>query len=273
MGVLLSVIGAFLFSWEAHEAAGLRARRRGRRRSRSDCAFFVVPLISALVNPLFNHNGMTVLFFLNGKPFTLEALFYGVSIGLALSAVLLWCRTFTHIMTSDKLLYITGGFSPKMALMISIALRYIPLYRRQAVRTREAQRAIGLVREENPVDRIKGAMRVFSGMVTWALENGIITADSMEARGFGTGRRTQLRRFGFRKGDILFIAVTLVLMIITASAVGTGSLGIEFYPSIAMKKPNMLGTAGIISYGVLILLPIITETEASLRWRSLRSGI
>ena len=41
---------------------------------------FYVPLflLVAVTNPLFSHNGVTPLFFLNGNPVTLEALLYGV---------------------------------------------------------------------------------------------------------------------------------------------------------------------------------------------------
>ena len=247
--------------------------RNGASHGKTHMFFLILFLILALANPLLSHNGKTVLFVMNHNPVTLEAALYGLNSAAMIIGVLYWFRSFTQIMTSEKLLYLTGALSPKLSLVLSMALRFVPLFSRQSARINDAQKAMGLYKDDSFIDDIKGRSRVFSIMVTWALENGIITADSMEARGFGTGRRTQLRRFGFRKGDILFIAVTLVLMIITASAVGTGSLGIEFYPLIAMKKPDMLGTAGIISYGVLILLPIITETEASLRWRSLRSGI
>ena len=111
------------------------------------------------------------------------------------------------------------------------------------------------------------------GLDKWALENGIITADSMEARGFGTGRRTQMRRFRFAAADIAFLIATLGLFGITCAAVGAKSLSFEFYPSIGAKAPDILGVLGLISYGLMILMPMILELVVSLKWKYLRSAV
>ena len=100
-------------------------------------------------------------------------------------SVLYWFRTLTHIMTSDKLLYLFGSVSPKLALILSMTLRYIPLFRSQIRKTQQAQKALGLYKEDSIPDNIRGGIRIFSVMVSWALENGVITADSMTARGYG----------------------------------------------------------------------------------------
>jgi energy-coupling factor transport system permease protein len=132
---------------------------------------------------------------------------------------------------------------------------------------------MGLYKDDIIIDDIKGRSRIFSVMVTWALENGIITADSMEARGYGIGRRSQLKRFVFRTSDIILLISTLILLGVTAAAVGTDSLSIDFYPEIKLNTPDILGISGIISYGALILLPLIIETEVRLKWKYLRSTI
>ena len=59
------------------------------RRSRvpGDIGFYVpLFLLVAVTNPLFSHNGVTPLFFLNGNPVTLEALLYGFALAWLLSA-------------------------------------------------------------------------------------------------------------------------------------------------------------------------------------------
>ena len=98
-----------------------------------------IALISGVINPLFNHNGRTVIFFLNRNPVTREALLYGLVMGMLIAAALVWARCFTLVMDTDRLLTVTGKLSPKIALMLSMALRYIPLLRFQAEKTREAQ--------------------------------------------------------------------------------------------------------------------------------------
>ena len=41
-------------------------------------SFFVLFLILAVINPIWYHNGVTVLFVVNDNPVTLEALMYGM---------------------------------------------------------------------------------------------------------------------------------------------------------------------------------------------------
>ena len=51
----------------------------------SDLAFYIpMFLLIAIINPLFSHNGVTPLFFMNGNPVTLEAILYGGNIALML---------------------------------------------------------------------------------------------------------------------------------------------------------------------------------------------
>jgi len=247
--------------------------RNGLSHGKTHIFFWILFLILALANPLISHNGKTVLFVMNHNPVTLEAALYGLNSAAMIIGVLYWLRSFTQIMTSEKLLYITGALSPKLSLVLSMALRFVPMFSRQSAKINAAQTAMGLYKDDNIIDDIKGRSRVFSVMVTWALENGIITADSMEARGFGTGRRTQMRRFRFRAPDIIFLITTLILLSVTAAAAGNNSLSFEFYPSITVKTPDSLGILGLAAYFTMILMPTILELVVNLRWKYLRSAI
>ena len=101
-------------------------------------------LLLALINPLLSHNGKTVLFVVNDSPITLEATVYGaVSAGI-LVAVLYLFDSLTRILTRDKLLYVFGSLSPKLALILSMGLRYVALLRDRAGKITESQRALGL---------------------------------------------------------------------------------------------------------------------------------
>lgn len=229
--------------------------------------------LSVLLNPIFSHAGSSVLFILNDNPITLEAVLYGLVFGLMLLSALYWFRSFQQIMTSDKLLYVFGSALPKLTLILSIALRYIPLLRQQAKRVRDAQRALGLFREENLIDRIRGEVRIFSVLVSWALENGVITADSMSARGYGIGRRTRFALFHFRMKDGLACLLCLLLSSVTIWAAASGSLTCSYYPSFAMPAPTPLAIAATIAYALLSLLPVIMEVEEMIRWKFLKSKI
>jgi len=230
-------------------------------------------LLSGILNPLFNHNGRTVLFFLNRNPVTGEAALYGLVMGMMIAAALVWGRCFTLVMDTDRLLTVTGGLSPKVALLLSMALRYIPLLRTQGRTIREAQRGLGLIRESNGIDRIHGALRVFDGMVTWGLENGIVMADSMAARGYGSGRRSRYRLYPWKRSDTLRTAGSLALLGIVLWARLSGRIGYTWYPELTVPPPSAEGTAGYLAFGALCAGGAVTEIKDRIKWKYLRSKI
>ena len=247
--------------------------RNGRRGAGTHLWMLGLFLVLFLVNPLFSHNGATVLFVLNDNPVTMEAAAFGAAAAVMVLAVVYWFRSFTQIMTSDKLLYIFGGLSPKLALVLSMGLRYVPLFGGQASKIRQTQTALGLYKEDNIVDRFRGGMRIFSVLVTWGLENGIVTADSMAARGYGCGRRSHFSIFRFRTPDALLLLTTLVLFASAAVSVGSGALDFAYYPVIRPPERSALAVSGCVSYGLLVLLPTILEAEEKIRWTCLKSKI
>ena len=247
--------------------------RNGRNHAKSHFFFLILFIILAAANPLVSHNGVTVLFIMNDNPITLEAVLYGLNSAAMIIGALYWFRSFTQIMTSEKLLYVAGALSPKLALILSMAIRFVPLFNRQSKRVKDTQTAMGLFRDDNIVDDIRGRMRIFSILVTWGLENGIITADSMAARGYGTGRRSQMKRFRFRRGDVILLSAALSLFGITVASAMAGGLTFSFYPAVKYGTPGVLGICGIAAYCLLVLLPVIIETEVSIKWRYLRSKI
>lgn len=259
--LLLSFIGAVL----------LYFIRNGMKNGRTHMYSLLLFLVMALINPLVSHNGVTVLFVMNDNPVTLEALIYGIAASAMIISVLYWFRSFSQIMTSERLLYVFGALSPKLALVLSMALRYVPLFGSQTKKINQAQKGLGLYKEDNVIDRFKGGLRVFSVMVTWALENGIITADSMAARGYGIGKRSRFSNFRFRMSDTVLLVMSIILAAITLA--GTGDMAYSYYPAFEITKITPTGIAGYAAYGVLILLPVIIEGKEALRWKYLKSKI
>jgi len=261
--LLISLVGSFsLFIILSQKSA-----------ARTSLLFFALFLIMALINPLVSHKGATVLFVINDSPITAESIFYGITASAMVITVLYWFHSFTEIMTADKLLYIFGKFSPRLALILSMSLRFVPLFGKQSKKIEQTQTALGLYKDDNIIDRSRGKIRVFSIMVTWALENGIITADSMTARGYGTGKRSHFSIFKFRKHDLFLLISTVILTSATAVCLILGLFEFNFYPYISMARLSPLSVGGYISYGILCFLPTIIETEEKIKWKYLRSKI
>ena len=228
-------------------------------------------IVTALINPFISHNGATVLFVLNNNPITLESALYGLATAFMLTGVLYWFRLFSEIMTSDKLIYVFGSLSPKIALMLSLSLRYVPYFTSQVKKVKAAQTALGLYKEDNIVDRMKGAMRIFSVMVTWVLENGIITADSMTARGYGIGKRSRFSIFSWKAWDVLLLSLSVALSCLSLFLLSGSTF--SFYPYFELPSLDAFSSPGYLSYLVLSLLPTIIHVKEAAKWRFLRSKI
>ena len=244
------------------------------KRALKEFGFYLIMFILiSVTNPLFSHNGVTPLFFLNGNPVTLEAAAYGINIALMLIAVIYWFKCFNVIMTEDKLLYLFGKISPKIALLISSALRFIPLFKTQAAKIRMAQKSMGLFACDTWTDKLKGVARVYSALITWALENAIDTGSSMKARGYGLKGRKHYSLFSFRKTDALFLASVAALDIIIFAAMAGGHMDFTFYPAITPPTPQIYNLTATAAFTVLSLLPFILEIKESLQWTYYKSKI
>ena len=228
-------------------------------------------LILAVINPLVSHNGATVLFYLNDRPFTLEATLYGVAAAGMVTAALYRLRSFSREMTSDKVIYLTGRLSPKISLLLSMAIRYVALFKQRWHIIRDSQKALGLFHDGNLIDAIRGRVRVLNILITWALEQGIVTAESMEARGYGSRRRTFFALYRITLTDVLLILLTIGLTVVTAF--GIHAAPIDYYPIISMDLSAPLSIAGYLGYGLLSILPVIINTKEAIKWRCLRSAI
>ncbi|MBQ7336915.1 MAG: energy-coupling factor transporter transmembrane protein EcfT [Clostridia bacterium] len=260
---VLSVLGAL----------SLYFVRNGDKNARSHVYYLLFFAVITLINPLFRHNGATVLFVLNHNPITLESLLYGVFSSGMLLSVMYWFRSLSQMMSADKLLYLFGKLSPRLALIVSMALRYVPLFVRQAKRVHTVQRTLGLYREENLIDNTRGAARTMSVMTTWALENGIITADSMSARGYGTTKRTIYHLFHMRRGDIALLCATVLLSATVLILAAFDCLEMSWYPYFTAPRTDAAALICYIAYGLLALLPTALEIGGRIRWKYLHSKI
>ena len=235
--------------------------------------FFALPFLGAIINPIFNQKGATPLFFVNNSAITMESVIYGIISGIMIAAVLVWFATFSEIMTTDRLLYVFGGLSPKLALILSMTLRYIPLFRRQINKTNSAQRALGLYMDDTVPDKVRGGLRIFSIMVTWALENGVITADSMTARGYGIGRRSRFAVFRWQSRDILLAAISGTLFGAVLCGIGFDLVSFDYFPVITKIPFDGLSAAVYVFYGILAAVPVIIQIREDARWNCLKSTI
>lgn len=119
------------------------------------------------------------------------------------------------------------------------------------------------------IDSIKEGSRTFSITTTWALENSIYTADSMKARGFGTGRRTNYSNYKFQKRDYLIMGWLVILWLVVVFSLEREKVYTYYYPFIQVKNNVVV----YLIYGLLCLTPVLINVKEEIRWLILKSRI
>lgn len=234
-----------------------------------------VLLLFAAINPLFNHQGVTLLYyFKTGNPLTLESILFGLASGVMLVCVLNWFSCYQVIMTSDKFIYLFGRLIPAMSLIFSMVLRFVPKFKNQIQKVSEAQRCIGRdVTNGNIFARAKHGMKILSIMVTWALENSVETADSMKSRGYGLRGRTNFSIFRFDTRDRSLLGILILGGGIILTGITTKTVHCLYYPALIINPLTPAAATVYICYGLLCFLPMILNITEDIKWHYLRSEI
>lgn len=228
--------------------------------------YLLIIMFIALTNPLISYNGSTVLFYVNSNKYTLEAMLYGANFGLMLVTIITWASNLTLDFTSDKILLLFGKIAPKSAMVLTTAIRFIPLYTKQLKRTRETQKTLGLTKE-SIVDDLYLSLRAFSSTLNYSLENAIDTADMMISRGYSTTKRTNFGLYKFRIVDLLLILTVVCLDVLIFINLSTAEY--QFYPNLTLVSFNYI----YIFVFIIMALPLIKEIKESVKWKLLQSKI
>ncbi len=230
----------------------------------------VLAVMTAAANPLFNHEGMTVLwYFKSGNPFTLQSAVYGLAAGGMLAAVLMYFSFLNEVMTSDKIIYLFGKTAPSLALILSMTLGFVPRIRRQFSKTADAQKCLN----RGTGGKIKSSVNLLSAVITWSLENAAETAVSMKSRGFGLHGRTSYSNIRFEKRDGVFLAVCAVLCTYVIIGISRGCFHFSYFPDFKCSKFSAYMVSVFFAYALFCGMPLIAEVAEELRWRKLKQKI
>lgn len=252
--VLTAYPGAVALSFAG--AAALYVLLRGAKSAlRAGAYLLPALLVMTLINLLVSHGGNNVMFYVNGVPFTVDALSEGFFTGLMIIAVGLWFVLLGDVMTSDRIYYLFGKSAPKLALLFVMTVGFIPRLYRNYTLIRRARD--GIYGKENS-GSLKSVPAILSALVSLSLEDGMMTAGSMAARGYGTEGVTRTCAAEYR-----FSVTDGVICILSAMAFAAGIVSV-----IAGSYPWVL-----VCSAVLALMPLIFEFGAELKWHSLKSKI
>lgn len=235
---------------------------------------YLLPILIMMVimNPLFNHEGITVLCYLpNDNPITLEAICFGLASAVMMGASIVWFNCCNTVFTSDKIIYLFGRIIPAMSLLISMTLRFMPRFKnflQSVLRTQQAMH-----KPENPKEKLQQALSAFSATVSWAMEQSIVSADSMKSRGYGIQSRTAFSIYLFEKRDAITLTLLVFLWAGACIPCVTGHSAWNYYPSLSGELLGPIQVLAYLSYGGMCLLPLIFDLMEDHKWNSLRSKI
>lgn len=228
----------------------------------------------AMVNPLFNTAGDTVLCTLFGRPYTLEALAYGASTAAMFVTTVLWLCCYTHVMTSDRFTYLFGAAFPAITLLLTMVMRLVPTYRRKASQVVLARTCIGRSAMGGGLrSRVRSGADALSALTSWVLEGSVVTADSMRCRGYGLGRRSSYARHRVDARTIVLGAILVVSFAVTCSLVACGAAPATYLPGISIPPLGTGGLVALLAFALYVSMPLVVCVKEGLAWRLCASRI
>lgn len=264
--LLLSYIAAFAYS----------VKLKGKKAVKFNLLYMIpLMLFAAAINVLFVHEGAIILgYFTNGNPITLESFVYGVLSALMIGSVIIWFSCFNEIISSDKTIYLFGRVLPKTSLIFSMILRLVPMYKSQIAIISNAQRGIGRdFKTGNIYERARNGLKILSIMLTWALENGVDTADSMKARGYGLKGRTSFSIFRFDSRDSVLAMCMGILMIIFIYGLRKGMFYFRIYPMVKWGSFSVYSIIFYFSIAIIFFIPLMLGIMEDIKWKHLKLSI
>ena len=263
--IAAAAVCALTYHLLLHGAKGLRL----------PLALLPMLLFMAVLNPLLNTDGGTVLFRIFARPYTLEALVYGAAAGAAVAVMMLWFACYNAVMTGDKFAALFGSRIPSLSLLLTMVLRLIPGMQRRIRQITGARRGIGkgTAADAPAKAKLHEGMTVLSTLTDWVLESGVATGDSMRARGYGSAQRSSFHLCRMTVRDRLLLAVLAVLAAVTLAGALTGGAKAVYTPAPAFAPLTGFHAASFAAYCAYLLIPVVLHCKEAVQWHISRSGI
>ena len=232
-------------------------------------------LIMTAINPMFNTYGATLLFYVFGKPYTLEALYYGMAIAAVFVVMLIWFGCYNAVLTSDKFTSLFGNLIPALSLLLVMVLRMIPNLMRKARQFAGARKSIGKGSGDNATnkEKITDGMTILSALTDWALEGGVVTGDSMRSRGYGSAKRTSFVVYRMTGIDFSLLVIQCVLILAVLGTALTGGTTATYTPDFYIAPVSGMHILGLVAYCAYLSIPTVLHIKEAIQWHISRSKI
>jgi energy-coupling factor transport system permease protein len=221
--------------------------------------FIPISLLIIILNPLVSRTGITKLYIVGNYFITFESLMYGILMSISLLIVLMILLCYNKAVSYQEMLYLFSRKFPNISMIIIMAMRFIPLlnYRWKEVnQLHKFNKNYGNGHNnESKWDKIRNTAQVLSVVVSWSLEESMMAAKSMKARGYGVANRTNYLSFEFNRIDLYILFIIMSCFIISGIGIFYGYGRIEIYPLLKFSYKSVFSIF-YLSF-LFLLLPII----------------
>ena len=229
----------------------------------------IMSTLIILINPFLVSRGTTILFYFRGKQVTVEAFMYVITMALFIAIILVIFISFNIILNGNRFLYIFSKFLPRIALMIMMAIRFVPLMKRRLDEIGDVQRLRGMSMTVGSLKtRVRSGMLRIQILLTWSLEEAVHVSNSMKARGYGSeGKKSSYTPYYMEKRDWfwLFVLASLMVVCFYGGKLGYGQMII--YPELGPWQFFQFDWVVFFCMLILTSFPLITEGREKLRWK------
>lgn len=174
-----------------------------------------------ILNPLFNHRGVTLIGMIGNVRITKEAFLYGGHMALMVIASLFLFACFSRYMTVEKIMALCGRCMPAFSLLFSIILRTIPKVKRDYQAMKELH---------------GNGFKVWSPLLGVVMEDGVERSIAMRQKYYGEMKRSHYWTKKFRWQDWLFLAGLGAMAVYLFWYMLTKQASTRFFPSVCLEK-------------------------------------
>jgi energy-coupling factor transport system permease protein len=220
-------------------------------------------VVFVVVNPLFSSLGERFLWrgpivaYFGRLDVTAEELLYSVMGVIRLYSILILSVMYQRFVDHDRFFFLFAKAAPRFVMTAVMAFRLFPYLSQEFARIREIAHVRG-IRPRGPGlrEKLRYTMLIMRPLLFGALEGSWLTAETLYARGFGSGPRSSYRTQPLKRREWLGLLMIGGMLLVAVWGRWLSFGAFAYFPALVWTDPlgDTLFLAGLTA---LWLLPII----------------
>ncbi|MFR6312247.1 MAG: hypothetical protein ACLUMJ_07380, partial [Anaerofustis stercorihominis] len=118
----------------------------------------------------------------------------------------------------------------------------------------------------NIFDRIRHGVNMISGLITFALEDGIDSANTMVARGYELKGKSSYKNEKFTNVDKVILIFMIFIIVILGFGIYKNAFHIIFFSDFSFTSIGGSNIIYFISYFIFAFIPLLIEIKEEIVW-------